>query len=203
MEALQASEEAVRRAAAITRLGGVVIYPTEAHYSLGCDPANVDAARRISSIKGGVEEPLPLACSDMGVARRLVEFNPSAELLASRFWPGPLILVLPARVSYPIWVTRGAGTLGVRVPNHPVARRLAELSGGVIVEASASRYGEPPPTTAGEAAEGLGGEVDLILDGGRAPLGEPPTVVDLSGEEAWILRVGPIRAEQIREALGL
>lgn len=200
---LPASEEAIKRAAAIIRLGGVVIYPTETVYGLGCDPANVDAARRLCSIKGRVDKPLPLACSDVSVARRLVEFNPSAERLASRFWPGPLVLVLPARVDYPIWVTRGGRTLGVRVPDHAVARRLAELSGGVIVSTSANRSGEPPPTTAEEAAETLEGEVDLILDGGRTPLGEPSTVVDLSGEEVWILRKGPIRAEQIREALGL
>lgn len=203
MEILQASEEAVRRAAAIIRLGGVVIYPTETVYGLGCDPANVDAAKRVCMIKGRVDKPLPLACSDVDVARRLVEFNPPAERLASRFWPGPLVLVLPARVDYSIWVTRGARTLGVRVPDHAVARRLAELSGGVIVSTSANRSGGPPPTTAGEAAEALGGEVDLILDGGRTPLGEPSTVVDLSGEEVWILRKGPIRSEQIREALGL
>ncbi|MEM2997144.1 MAG: L-threonylcarbamoyladenylate synthase, partial [Candidatus Bathyarchaeia archaeon] len=106
-------------------------------------------------------------------------------------------------VDYSIWVTRGARTLGVRVPDHAVARRLAELSGGVIVSTSANRSGEPPPTTAGEAAEALGREVDLILDGGRTPLREPSTVVDLSGEEVWILRKGPISSEQIREALGL
>jgi L-threonylcarbamoyladenylate synthase len=203
MEILPASEEAVRRAAAVIRLGGVVIYPTETVYGLGCDPANVDAARRLCSIKGRADKPLPLACSDLDVARRLVEFNPAAERLASRFWPGPLVLVLPAKVEYSIWVTRGARTLGVRVPDHDVARRLAALSGGVIVSTSANRSGEPPPRTAGEAAEALGGEVDLVLDGGRAPLGEPSTVVDLSGEEVWILRKGPIGADQIREALGL
>jgi L-threonylcarbamoyladenylate synthase len=203
MEILPASEEAVRRAAAVIRLGGVVIYPTETVYGLGCDPANVDAARRLCSIKGRADKPLPLACSDLDVAKRLVEFNPAAERLASRFWPGPLVLVLPAKVEYSIWVTRGARTLGVRVPDHDVARRLAALSGGVIVSTSANRSGEPPPRTAGEAAEALGGEVDLVLDGGRAPLGEPSTVVDLSGEEVWILRKGPIGADQIREALGL
>ncbi len=203
MEIVEASEENIRKAAVIIRLGGVVIYPTDTVYGLGCDPANVDAARRVCEIKGRADKPLPLACSDVEAARRIVEFNPIAEKLAERFWPGPLTMVLPARVDYPIWVTHGARTLGVRVPDHPVARKLAKLSGGVIVTTSANKSGEPPPKTALEAAEQIGEEVDLILDAGPAPLKQPSTVLDLSGEELWIIRPGPIKAEDIRKALGL
>ena len=203
MEIVEASEENIRKAAVIIRLGGVVIYPTDTVYGLGCDPANVDATRRICEIKGRADKPLPLACSDVETARRIVEFNPIAERLAEHFWPGPLTMVLPARVDYPIWVTHGARTLGVRVPDHQVARRLAKLSGGVIVSTSANKSGEPPPKTAQEAAEQIGGEVDLILDAGPAPLRQPSTVIDLSGDELWIIRPGPIRADDIRKALGL
>jgi len=203
MEIVEASEENIRKAAVIIRLGGVVIYPTDTVYGLGCDPANVDATRRICEIKGRADKPLPLACSDVETARRIVEFNPIAERLAERFWPGPLTMVLPARVDYPIWVTHGARTLGVRVPDHQVARRLAKLSGGVIVSTSANKSGDPPPKTAQEAAEQIGEEVDLILDAGPAPLRQPSTVIDLSGDELWIIRPGPIRAEDIKRALGL
>ena len=203
MEIVEASEENIRKAAVIIRLGGVVIYPTDTVYGLGCDPANVDATRRICEIKGRADKPLPLACSDLETARRIVEFNPIAERLAERFWPGPLTMVLPARVDYPIWVTHGARTLGVRVPDHQVARRLAKLSGGVIVSTSANKSGDPPPKTAQEAAEQIGEEVDLILDAGPAPLRQPSTVIDLSGDELWIIRPGPIRAEDIKKALGL
>ena len=203
MEIVEASEENIRKAAVIIRLGGVVIYPTDTVYGLGCDPANVDATRRICEIKGRADKPLPLACSDVETARRIVEFNPIAERLAERFWPGPLTMVLPARVDYPIWVTHGARTLGVRVPDHQVARRLAKLSGGVIVSTSANKSGDPPPKTAQEAAEQIGEEVDLILDAGPAPLRQPSTVIDLSGDELWIIRPGPIRADDIKRALGL
>ncbi len=203
MEIVEASEENIRRAAVIIRLGGVVIYPTDTVYGLGCDPANVDATRRICEIKGRADKPLPLACSDVEAAKRIVEFNPIAERLAERFWPGPLTMVLPAKVDYPIWVTHGARTLGVRVPGHPVARRLAKLSGGVIVTTSANKSGEPPPKTALEAAEQIGEEVDLILDAGPAPLKQPSTVLDLSGDELWIIRPGPIKAEDIKKALEL
>ncbi len=124
-----------------------------------------------------------------------------AERLAERFWPGPLMLVLPARIEYSVWVTHGATTLGVRVPDNDVARRLAELSDGVIVSTSANRTGEPPATTAEEAAEQIGDMVDLILDGGPAKSQPPSTVLDISGEQLWILRVGPITGEQIKNAL--
>ena len=201
MEILGATDEAIRRAAVIVREGGVVIYPTETVYGLGCNPAIVEAAKRVCFIKGRADKPLPLACADMETARRIVDFSPAAERVASRFWPGPLMLVLPAKVEYSIWITHGASTLGVRVPDHSVAWRLAKLSGGVIVSTSANRSGEPPPVTAREAYEQIGGEVDLVLDGGPAPLTNPSTVLDLSGEQAWILRKGPITAGQLKEAL--
>jgi len=201
MEVLQATDDAVRRAAAIILQGGVVIYPTETVYGLGCDPADPAAARRICLIKGRGDKPLPLACADAEAARRVVQFSPAAERVAARFWPGPLMIVLPARVRYSPWVTRGASTLGVRVPGNAVARRLAELSGGVIVSTSANRSGEPPPATAKEAADRIGGEVDLILDGGPSPLTRPSTVLDLSGEGVRVLRIGPITAEQLGDAL--
>jgi L-threonylcarbamoyladenylate synthase len=201
MEVLPASDEAIRKAAAIVQMGGVVIYPTETVYGLGCTPLIPEAAKRICLIKGRADKPLPLACHDVEAAKRIVEFNPAAERLAERFWPGPLMLVLPSKVEYSIWVTHGAKTLGVRVPDHTVSRRLAELSGGVIVSTSANRSGETPPTTASEAVARIGGEVDLILDGGLSPLTKPSTVLDLSGEQVWILRQGPVTAEQIKRAL--
>ena len=201
MRILQATDAAIEEAAAVIRAGGVVIYPTETVYGLGCAPQIPEAAERLCTIKGRADKPLPLACSDTEAARRIVEFNPAAERLAERFWPGPLMLVLPAKVEYSIWVTQGAKNLGVRVPGHEVSRRLARLSGGVIVSTSANKSGEEPHATAKGAADQLGEEVDLILDGGRTPVADPSTVLDLSGEQARILRKGPITAEQIRKAL--
>jgi L-threonylcarbamoyladenylate synthase len=201
MRILQATDEAIEEAAAVIRAGGVVIYPTETVYGLGCAPQIPEAGKRLCTIKGRADKPLPLVCSDTEAVRLIVEFNPAAERLAERFWPGPLMLVLPARVEYPIWITQGAKNLGVRVPGHEVSRELAKLSGGVIVSTSANKSGEKPHATAEGAADQLGEEVDLILDGGRTPLTKPSTVLDLSGEQARILRRGPITAEQIWEAL--
>jgi L-threonylcarbamoyladenylate synthase len=157
MKVLPATEENIEKAAAIIKKGGVVVYPTETVYGIGCAPYNAEAAERVCYVKGRADKPLPLACADADDARGIVEFNPAAERLAERFWPGPLMLVLPARIEYSVWVTHGAKTLGVRVPDHDVARRLAELSDGIIVSTSANRTGEPPATTAEEAAERRGG----------------------------------------------
>ena len=201
MEIIKATDDAIRRAALIIQQGGVVIYPTETVYGLGCNPANVEADKRICFIKGRADKPLPVACADMEEAQRIVDFSPAAERVATRFWPGPLMLVLPAKVEYSIWITHGASTLGVRIPDHTVARSLAKLSGGVIVSTSANKSGETPPSTAREAFNKLGTEVDLVLDGGPSPLTQPSTVLDMSGEQAWILRRGPITAEQLKEAL--
>ncbi|MCW3979318.1 MAG: L-threonylcarbamoyladenylate synthase [Candidatus Bathyarchaeota archaeon] len=201
MKVLPATEENIEKAAAIIKKGGVVVYPTETVYGIGCAPYNAEAAERVCYVKGRADKPLPLACADADDARGIVEFNPAAERLAERFWPGPLMLVLPARIEYSVWVTHGAKTLGVRVPDHDVARMLAELSDGVIVSTSANRTGEPPATTAEEAADQVGDGVDLILNGGPAKSQLPSTVLDLSGEQLWILRAGPITGEQIKNAL--
>lgn len=198
---MKADEQGLRESAGVIRSGGVVIYPTETVYGLGCEPSNPDATRRVCEIKGRADRPLPLICSDIRAARRVVEFNAAAERLVERFWPGPLTLVLPSKVGYPVWVTRHKHTLGVRVPGHETARRLAELSGGVIVSTSANRGGEPPSRTAKGAIDQIGLKVDIVLDGGTTPGGEPSTVLDLTGEELWILRAGPVSGEDILRVL--
>lgn len=201
MKIQPATEENIKKAAAMIRVGGVVVYPTETVYGIGCAPQIPEAAKRVCFIKGRADKPLPLACSDTEEARRIAEFNPAAERLAERFWPGPLTIVLPAKVEYSVWVTHGAKTLGVRVPNHRVSQDLAMLSGGVIVTTSANKSEELPALTAGEAADKIGEGIDVILDDGRSPGGKPSTVLDLSGEQAWILRPGPITADQIKSVL--
>jgi len=201
MKLVNADEQGLREAALAVRGSGVVVYPTETFYGLGCEPSSPDATRRVCEIKGRADKPLPLICSDLKAARMVVEFNAAAERLVERFWPGPLSLVLPSKVEYPVWVTRKGSTLAVRVPGHEGARRLASLSGGVIVSTSANISGREPPTTASGAVEQLGRKVDVVVDGGRTAGGEPSTVLDLSGEELWILRAGPIKGEDILSVL--
>jgi L-threonylcarbamoyladenylate synthase len=201
MKIVKADEEGLQYAASVIRSGGIAIYPTETVYGLGCAPSDPDATKKILQIKERAEKPLPLICSSIEFARRIVKFNATAEKLAERFWPGPLMMILPNRVDYPIWVTHGKKTLGIRVPGSDVARKLAELSAGVIVSTSANKSGATPPQTAKEAIDQIGHKVDVVVDGGPSPGQLPSTIIDLSGSEIWIERSGPITGTMIMDVL--
>jgi L-threonylcarbamoyladenylate synthase len=201
MRFLDASDESIKAAAYLMREGGVVVYPTETVYGIGCIPSDPDAAQSICEIKGRADKPLPLICADIESARKIVEMSPAAEKLAEKFWPGPLTMVLPAKVKYSMWVQHGATTLGIRVSPYPIAQKLAKAAGGVIVSTSANISGDDPAKTAQEAKEIFNGKVDAIVDGGPSPGGESSTVVDLTGEEIWLLRKGPVSGEEIMKAL--
>ena len=198
---VKATEEAIGEAAEIIRGGGLVVYPTETVYGLGCDPFNPQAVERLLRVKGREKNPLPVAAASIEKAREVAQFTPLAERLASRLLPGPLMFILKTRAAFPQGVTCGLETIGIRIPDHPVALRLAELSGGYLVSTSANKSGSPPPREAGEASAQIGGEVELILDGGPSPLGRPSTVLDLTSKKARILREGPIPLERIIEVL--
>jgi L-threonylcarbamoyladenylate synthase len=201
MRFLEATDEAIKAAGYLMMQGGVVVYPTETVYGIGCLPSDPDATQRICEIKQRADKPLPLICSDIEAARKIVEMTPEAEKLSAKFWPGPLTLVLKSRVKYGMWVTHGASTLGVRVSPHPVAQKLARAAGGVIVSTSANVSGDPPVKSAEEARKIFGAKVDIILNGGPSPGGDSSTVVDLSSEELWLLRKGPVTGEEIMAAL--
>jgi len=201
MKIVKDDETSLKAAASIIRKGGVAIYPTETVYGLGCPPSDPDAVKRILQIKEREAKPLPLICSSIEVAKKIVEFNAAAIRLAEKFWPGPLTIVLPKKIDYPIYVTQGKKTLAVRVPGCETARRLAELSGGVLISTSANKSGEDPPYTAQEAIDKLGDKVDVVVDGGRTGDNPPSTILDLSGSEMWIIRSGPITGRMIMEAL--
>jgi L-threonylcarbamoyladenylate synthase len=197
---LKTTGEAIIEAAEIIRGGGLVIYPTETVYGLGCDPFNSSAVDRLLRVKGRENKPLPIIASSTEKARRVALFNPQAEKIVLELWPGPLTLVLKARVAFPQGVTLGQDTIGIRVPDHDVALRLADLSGGYLVSTSANKSGAPSPRKAEEAIAQIGQEVDLVLDGGRSPIGHSSTVLDLTSKPK-ILREGPIPLRLIMEIL--
>ncbi|MCC6313455.1 MAG: threonylcarbamoyl-AMP synthase [Thermomicrobiales bacterium] len=180
------------------RDGGVVSFPTDTVYGLAGSLAHPAALDRIFAIKGRLDDkPLPVLLASAVYLRDVA--NNVAEplrLLAERFWPGPLTVVVPARAGLPAEVLgrgeRGEATVGVRVPDHFLAIDLIERAGGAVAATSANRSGEPPACTAAEVAATLGGEVDILLDGGRAPVGRPSTVIAPAGDEIRILREGAI-----------
>jgi len=196
---MQATEKAIQIAAQTVKRGGVIVYPTDTVYGLGCDPFNREAVKRIFTIKGERTKPLPILASDVKKVEKIAQITGLAYRLVEKFWPGPLTLVLLKKPSLPSIVTCGLDSVAVRMPNHPVALELIRLSDGLLVGTSANKTGEKPPQTALEAAGQIGDEVDLILDGGLAPLGESSTIVDLVMGKPRVLRHGPLNVDDILE----
>lgn len=193
----------VHRATAVLRGGGLVAFPTETVYGLGADAANADAVSRIFSVKGRpADHPLIVHIPQAeDLTLWAVDVPDAAWLLAGRFWPGPLTLILRRHPSVLDLVTGGLETVGIRVPAHPMALALLKGFGGGIAAPSANRFGRVSPTEAAHVAEELGDLVDLILDGGRCAIGIESTIMDLTTGEPTILRPGGIPKEMLEDAL--
>jgi L-threonylcarbamoyladenylate synthase len=202
MSVLKATEDNIQRASKVVKNGGIIIYPTDTVYGLGCSPFNAEAVKRIFKTKGErKDKPLPILSSDKENVQKIAYLNEKARKIAQRFWPGALMLVVKKKPSLPDIVTCGSDSVGVRIPKHAVAIRLISLCDGLLVGTSANKTGEKPPKTATEAAKQLGEQVDLILDGGPSPLGEESSVVDLTAQRPRMLRRGPIKLEEILRVL--
>ena len=200
---LEADPRGVAAASSAIRSGGVVVYPTETVYGIGADPFCPAAVQRVFAIKGrDAAKGLILLISGRGDLTRLVADVPDAAArLMATFWPGPLTLVFPAGPDAPTGLVAKAGTVAVRHSDNPVCEGLVKAVGGPITSTSANRSGGPPATSAQQAAEVLGCDVDLILDGGPVADPRPSTLVDVSGARWAILREGPISASEVGSAL--
>jgi len=199
-------------AAANLLAGGLVAFPTETVYGLGADACNADAVARIYSVKGRpTDHPLIVHVASMdGLGDWADDVPGYAISLARDFWPGPMTMVVKRSGLAGDFVTGGQDTVGVRVPNHPVALGLLEAfvrAGGTGVAApSANRFGNVSPTTARAVSDELGAylaEGDQILDGGTCDVGVESTIIDCTGDVPKILRPGAITAQMIAESTGL
>jgi len=195
------ADDVIARAAAVLRERALLIYPTDTLYALGGLAVEADVARKVRAAKGREEgKPLPLVASGVEQARSLCASWPeAAALLAARFWPGPLSLVLPARAKVPRGVTAGTGTVAVRVPACELARRLC--GGGPLIATSANRAGEAAPRACGDAVAAVGASAALALDGGPGRLASS-TLVDLTGGGPRLLRAGPVEWKDVLATLG-
>jgi L-threonylcarbamoyladenylate synthase len=197
MQILRATADNLAVASQILADGGLVAYPTDTVYGLGCNPFNVKALKRLFKVKGERDKPLPILASDVESIEKIAFLSEKARKIAARFWPGPLTLVLPKKPALLETATCNLNSVGVRIPKHDVALRLIRLSNGLLVGTSANKTGAKPPCTAQEVAEQLREEVDVILDGGTTPLGVSSTVVDFTQQKPKILREGPTCLEEI------
>ncbi len=195
--------ELIARAAMILAEGGLVAFPTETVYGLGGDGLDPEAAKRIYSAKGRPSEnPLILHVASLAEADSLADVTPNAAKLMEHFWPGPLTIVLHSKAIVPLAVRGGLETVAIRMPAHPVALSLIEKAGFPIAAPSANRSGRPSPTEAKSVLEDLGGNVDLILDGGPTRYGVESTVIDVTGNDAVLLRPGGTSVEDLTCVVG-
>lgn len=201
-EASALSDGAFDQILSFLRAGGVIAFPTDTSYGLGADPFSERAVRRIFEVKGRAEEkPILLLVNSVAMADRIAHLSDRALKLATRFWPGPLTMVVPARKLVPSLVTAGTGTIGIRWPAANFAERLIDGLGQPITATSANRSGLPSCVTASEVCQQLGDELQLIVDGGRLPTRSGSTLLDLTSDPPRILREGPIHEAELSDVL--
>jgi L-threonylcarbamoyladenylate synthase len=187
------------------RLGEIVAVPTETVYGLAGNALDEAACERIFRAKGRPhQDPLIVHVHSLGELDLICRRNPAAELLMRRFWPGPLTLILPKTSRVPALVTAGLSSVAVRMPQHPLFRRLLAKAGVPLAAPSANPFGYVSPTSAQHVRSSLGGKIQHILDGGASRIGLESTIVDVRpGRRPRLLRPGAITQSQIEEVLGV
>lgn len=192
------------RAGEILKSGGLVAFPTETVYGLGGDALNPEASAKIYAAKGRPSDnPLIVHIADMEALKVLVSGVPEkARLLADRFWPGPLTMIMPKSDVVPYATTGGLDTVAIRMPSHPTAYELIRSSGVYIAAPSANTSGRPSPTTAQHVYTDLNGRIDMIIDSGKVDIGLESSIVDLTGEVPTILRPGYITKAMMEAVIG-
>ncbi|MCD8026176.1 MAG: threonylcarbamoyl-AMP synthase [Clostridiales bacterium] len=196
----------IEKAAKILRSGGLVGMPTETVYGLAADALNGKAVAKIFKAKGRpADNPLIVHISDFSEIEkyRLVREIPvSARLLADKFWPGPLTIIMKKSGVIPDEVSAGLDTVAIRLPGHPAAQALIKAAQTPLAAPSANLSGSPSPTTAGHVINDLGGKIDAVIDGGACRVGVESTVITLAAGTPRILRPGGVTLEQIQAVLG-
>ncbi len=196
--------DAIEIAAAALAAGQLVAFPTETVYGLGADAGDPAAVTAVFEAKGRPSgHPLIVHLADPGdLDRHAATVTPEARKLAAAFWPGPLTLVVARGPGIAAETVGGLETVGIRVPDHPVALDLLRAFGGPVAAPSANRFGSVSPTTAEHVIEDLGRLIDYVLDGGPCPVGVESTIVDVTGSRAILLRPGGIAAPEIESVIG-
>ncbi|MBI5666527.1 MAG: threonylcarbamoyl-AMP synthase [Chloroflexi bacterium] len=193
----------IERAAAVLHDGGLVAFPTETVYGLGANATDAAAVSRIFAAKGRpASDPVIVHLYDLAQLEQVAANVPAlAYDLARRFWPGPLTLVLRRAAVIPPNVSAGMDTVAVRMPNHPIPLALFSAAALPVAAPSANRFARPSATTAAHVLEDLGGRIDVVLDGGPAPIGLESTILDLTKPVPEVLRPGGIPLETLRELM--
>ena len=195
------SHDAIQQALDVLKKGGLVAFPTDTVYGVGALAFDGKAVESIYAAKDRpIEKAIPVLIGDEDDLEKVgMDIPAVAHRLASRFWPGPLTVLVPKKPTLPESIS-ATEAVGVRIPDHEVARALLRAAGPMAVT-SANISGQPSPSTAEEVFAQLNGRIPLIIDGGRTPGGVPSTLVDCTGEKIKILREGPISLEDLLSAI--
>lgn len=198
------NQKIYEEAAQVLKNGGLVAFPTETVYGLGADALDEKASAKIYGAKGRPSDnPLIVHIARVEDLKVLCsEIPPLAMKLADAFWPGPMTMVLRKKPIVPGTITGGLDTVAVRMPVHPVARKLIEISGVYVAAPSANTSGRPSPTTAAHVEQDMDGRIDMIIDGGSVEIGIESTIVDVTGKVPVILRPGFITREMLEAVVG-
>jgi L-threonylcarbamoyladenylate synthase len=196
--------DAITEAVAVLRRGGVVVYPTETAYAIGCDATDAAAVKRIFTLKKReAAKPLPMIVGSAGMASRFARLSAFDRALADAFWPGPLTLAVAAKKKIARGAVSRAGEIALRVSGAAVARELSRQLGRPVVSTSANRSGGTNPYRLADVLRDFGVAPDLVLDGGRLPRRRPSTIVRCSPDGCGIMRLGAVSPEKIREDLSV
>jgi L-threonylcarbamoyladenylate synthase len=205
---LEKCDTIIERAAEIVKSGGVIVYPTDTSYGLGCDPRIPEALERLVSVKRRDRRlGVPLLFSDLGQCEIYHEFESLEKVIARLFWPGFLTLIVKARPEVPDHITVDRSTIAIRVPNHVIPRGIAQRIGGPLVGTSANRSGGASPFDVSVAMDQLGDEVDLYIDGGPSPSTANSTIIGVEGTgegeplNIKVYREGQLTIDQLSESL--
>lgn len=205
METIWIKEQELEKAAQLLLEGEVVTFPTETVYGLGADATNEEAVKKIYEAKGRpADNPLIIHVSSIEQAYEYAEEIPeAAQKIMEAFWPGPCTIVLKKKGPIAPTVTAGLETVGIRMPDHPIALQLIKDTGKPLAAPSANSSGKPSPTSAQHVYRDLNGKIAGIVEGGETGVGLESTVLDLSNPELpTILRPGGISRNEIEAVIG-
>ena len=204
MDAEHLDMEAIRKAGDILKAGGLVAFPTETVYGLGGNALDPEASRKIYAAKGRPSDnPLIVHIADIDKLDEITSGVPEkARILAEKYWPGPLTMILNKADIVPKETTGGLESVAVRFPSDRIAQELIRAGGGFVAAPSANTSGRPSPTMAEHVEEDLGDAIDMIIDGGQVGIGLESTIVDFTEEIPVVLRPGYISLEMLQETLG-
>lgn len=196
--------DAIKRAGDILKAGGLVAFPTETVYGLGGNALDPQASMKIYAAKGRPSDnPLIVHIAELEQLEKITtEIPEGAKILAEKYWPGPLTMILPKADIVPRETTGGLDSVAVRFPSDRIAQELIKAGGGFVAAPSANTSGRPSPTMAEHVEEDLGDAIDMIIDGGQVGIGLESTIVDFTEEVPVVLRPGYISLEMLQETLG-